>query len=118
MEEDTPISLRERKYAQTKLALLHAAVEKMREKPLEAISVKELCDTVPVSEMTFYNYFPKKTDLLKYFIQITFIEMAWYLQYAVKNKTNLEMVEELVDFLARKVVGNSFIMTETNQPVF
>jgi AcrR family transcriptional regulator len=113
MEEDTPISLRERKYAQTKLALLHAAIEKMREKPLEAISVKELCDTVPVSEMTFYNYFPKKTDLLKYFIQITFIEMAWYLQYAVKNKTNLEMVEELVDFLARKVVGNSFIMTET-----
>lgn len=113
MGEDTSISLRERKYAQTKLALLHAAIEKMKEKRLESISVKELCEVIPVSEMTFYNYFPKKTDLLKYFIQITFIEMAWYLQYAVKNRTNLEMVEELVDFIARKVVGNPFVMTET-----
>jgi AcrR family transcriptional regulator len=113
MEENTPISLRERKYAQTKLALLHAAVEKMKEKRLEAISVKELCETIPVSEMTFYNYFPKKTDLLVYYIQITFIEMAWYLQHAVKNKTNLEMVEELFDFASRKVIANPFVMTET-----
>ncbi len=112
-EENTTISLRERKYAQTKLAILQAAIEKMKEKPLEAISVKELCDTVSVSEMTFYNYFPKKTDLLVYYIQVTIIESAWYLQNAVKNKTNLEMVETFFDFAARKVAGNPFIMSET-----
>lgn len=112
-EENATISLRERKYAQTKLALLHAAIEKMQEKPLEAISVKELCDTVLVSEMTFYNYFPKKTDLLVYYIQVTIIESAWYLQNAVKNKTNLEMVEEFFDFAVRKVAAHPFVMTET-----
>jgi AcrR family transcriptional regulator len=113
MGDINDLSLRERKYAQTKLALLHAAIEKMKEKPLEAISVKELCETIPVSEMTFYNYFPKKTDLLVYYLQIMSIEATWYLQNAVKGKTNLEMIEEFFDFVARKITRDSSIMSET-----
>lgn len=113
MEDRPTLSLRERKYAQTKLALLRAATERMKVKPLDVISVKELCDAIPVSEMTFYNYFPKKTDLLVYYFQVTTLEAAWYLQHAVKNKTHLEMVEECFDFMARKLVADPSVMTET-----
>lgn len=58
------LSLREKKYAKTKLALLDAATERIGEKTFDAISVKELCEQAEVSEATFFNYFPKKQDLL------------------------------------------------------
>jgi AcrR family transcriptional regulator len=113
MDRDTVFSLRERNYAQTKLALLRVAIRKIEERPLSDISVKELCEAVPVSEMTFYNYFPKKTDLLVYYIQISALETAWYLKNAVKNKASIEMVEACFDFLVRKVVAEPLMMSET-----
>lgn len=113
MNEDTNIPLRERKFAQTKLALLKVAIEKMKMKPLEAISVKELCEATMISEMTFYKYFPKKTDLLVYYLQVVVLEIAWYLQHGVKSKTNLEMVEECFDLAIRKMFGNLSVMSET-----
>jgi AcrR family transcriptional regulator len=113
MKRETAFSLQERNYAQTKLALLRVAMRKIEERQLSDISVKELCEAVPVSEMTFYNYFSKKTDLLVYYIQISALETAWYLEHAVKNKTPIEMVETCFDFLARKVAAEPLVMSET-----
>jgi AcrR family transcriptional regulator len=113
MDRDLVFSLRERNYAQTKLALLQAAIRKIEDRPLADISVKELCEAVPVSELTFYNYFSKKTDLLVYYIQIIALETAWYLNNAVKSKTSLEMIEACIDFLARKVAAEPLMMSET-----
>ncbi len=113
MNRDIAFSLRERNYAQTKLALLHVAIEKIQKRSLADISVKEICEAVPVSEMTFYNYFPRKTDLLVYYIQVISLEAAWYLQHAVKHKTHLEMLEECFDFMARKLAAEPLMMTET-----
>lgn len=113
MNRDLVFSLRERNYAQTKLALLRVAIGKIQTRALADISVKEICEVVPVSEMTFYNYFPKKTDLLVYYLQITMLETAWYLHNAVKNKAALGMVEAYLDFLIRKVVAEPLMMTET-----
>lgn len=113
MKSTRDLSLRERKHAQTKLALLRTAIRKIQEKPLSALSVKELCDAVSVSEMTFYNYFPQKSDLLVYYIQIMILEAAWYLENALKQKTALEMVEACVDFLARKLAAEPLVMSET-----
>lgn len=96
-----------------KLALLRVAIEKMQEKPLDAISVRELCAAADTQEIRFYTYFTNKTDLLRYYFQITVIEIAWYLRYAVKNKTNLALIETLFDFTARKVMGYPSIMSET-----
>jgi AcrR family transcriptional regulator len=113
MERSSLFSIQERNYAQMKLALLRVATEKIQTRSLSDISVKEICDAVPVSEMTFYNYFPKKTDLLYYYLQVTSLEAIWYLQHAVKQKTHLEMVEECFDFMARKLAAEPLMMTET-----
>jgi AcrR family transcriptional regulator len=107
------ISLRQRKHAQTKVALAQAAMERLRKNRLDDISVKELCETIPISEVTFYNYFPRKTDLLIYYIQVISLEAAWYLQHAVKEKSSLEMVEECLDFMGRKLAAEPLMMTET-----
>jgi hypothetical protein len=78
MNEQPDFPLRQRKYARTKLALMNAALERLKDKSLEEISVRELCEEAEVSEATFFNYFPSKTDLLVYFVQLWTIEAGWH----------------------------------------
>src|SRR5215210_4290457 len=78
----TAISLRERKFAKTKLALLRAAVTRLEQKRLSEITVKELCEHVQVSEATFFNYFPRKDDLLHYFTRIWTLEVLLHARQA------------------------------------
>lgn len=112
MEKEYTFSLRERKHAQTKIALAQAVMERLRTKRLKDISVKEVCETIPVSEVTFYNYFPKKTDVLVYILQLWRLEMQWHLLVWEGKKSNLEVIETYFDFAARGVEEYPGVMAE------
>ena len=112
MEKDYAISLRERKHAQTKIALAEAVMERLKTKRLKDISVKEVCETIPVSEVTFYNYFPKKTDVLVYILQLWHLEMQWHLLGWEEEKSNLEVIEAYFDFAAQGVEEYPGVMAE------
>ena len=112
MDEQNTYRDRESDAIQTKLTLLRAAIERMKTQPLETISVRELCAAASTPVATFHTYFTKKTDLLEYYFQISILEIAWYLENAMKDKTNLGLVEALFDFAARKVIGYPSIMSE------
>ena len=117
LERSSPIasrqfSLRERKFARTKLALLQAALERMRDKKLDEIPVKELCDEVEVSEATFFNYFPKKNDLLHYLIQVWTIEVAWHAQSTVGEECGLRFIEQVFDYTGKKLADHPRLMLE------
>lgn len=112
MFEGHNISLRERKYAQTKIALVNAAIKLMKEKRLEDIALKELCDAIPISEMTFYHYFPKKTDLLLYVIQLWGLEMAWKHKQWEQEKSGLEMIEAMFEAAAQKIEEHPILFGE------
>jgi AcrR family transcriptional regulator len=71
------LPLRQRKFAETKLGLLDAALEAIRTRPLDEVPVRVLCAAVSISEATFFNYFPKKSGLLSYYVQLWSIEMTW-----------------------------------------
>jgi AcrR family transcriptional regulator len=105
-------SLRERKFAKTKLALLQAAVERMRSKRLDEIPVKELCDEAEVSEATFFNYFPKKNDLLHYLIRVWTIEVAWHARDAVGDDDGFSFIEHVFDYTGRKLADHPRLMLE------
>lgn len=111
MQDQKTISLRERKYAQTKLALLNKALDKLKEKSFEDISVKELCETIPISEVTFFNYFPRKSDLIVYFIQLWMIEVYSWVANRVGTGGGLAAIEEIFDYTASKLPENPHIMT-------
>ena len=55
--KETRYSLRERKYAKTKISLANAFMERLKTKRFSDIAIKEVCENVEVSEGTFYNYF-------------------------------------------------------------
>ena len=94
------IPLRERKQARTRLALLDATIERMRENSLSDITVEELCQKVEVSKGTFFRYFPHKTDLILYYIRLWSIEVTWHATRAAGGSPGLAMIEEVFGWTA------------------
>ncbi len=106
------LSLRERKFARTKLGLLHAALERIEQRPLDEISVKELCAAAEVSEATFFNYFPKKADILTYHTQLWSLEIAWHLAASEAPPSGLAAIAEIFRLAARKIQAQPGVMGE------
>ena len=101
---ETPkLSLRERKFARTKLGLLNAALARVEQRPLDEISVKELCAAAEVSEATFFNYFPRKSDILLYFSQLWSLEISWHLASTPEPLNGLPAIAEIFRLAARKI---------------
>jgi AcrR family transcriptional regulator len=106
------LPLRQRKYARTKLGLLHAALEEIRARPLEEVRVKDLCQAVEISEASFFNYFPRKSDLLVYYVQLWSIEMAWHARRLAETRGGLAAIEEIFRITADRTVENPAPMGE------
>lgn len=106
------LPLRQRKYARTKLGLLDATLGALREHPLEEVPVKALCEVASISEASFFNYFPRKTDLLVYYIQLWSIEMAWYARQFAEARGGLAAIEEIFAMTAQRVAENPAPMGE------
>lgn len=75
------IGLRERKFAKTRLSLAEALVTRLEQSPLEEIIVRDLAEAAEVSEATFFNYFPRKADLLDYYTQLWMLDLNWRCQH-------------------------------------
>lgn len=106
------ISLRERKKAQVKLGLLNAMTSRLGKQSFEQISVRDLCVEVEISEATFFNYFPRKNDLLVYFIQVWSIEVAWHCENSLKNQSAIEQILEIFRFTGKRLEHEPWIMEE------
>ena len=74
------LSLREKKQATLKLKILDTFDEKLKTKALADISVKEVAKELDISEMTFFNYFGSKKEVLVYFIELWSLEMQMHIE--------------------------------------
>lgn len=70
-------SLRERKHARTKIAIMNAFIERLGKAPFEDISVREICESIEISEGTFFNYFSEKIDIINYYARLLFLKIVW-----------------------------------------
>ena len=101
--EEQHFPLRERKHAKTKVALTMAFVERLKSARLDDISIKEVCDSVEVSEGTFYNYFPAKIDLIYYYQQLMDLKIIWGTQRGAKKDSFLHRIDVMVDVLVKEI---------------
>jgi AcrR family transcriptional regulator len=105
-------SLRERKFARTRLALAEVVTHHLENAPLEALSVKSLCERAQISEATFFNYFPKKEDIVVYLDKLWSLELNWYgLQVAGQQK-GLPVIEALFRYAAIQIQKKPGLMGE------
>jgi AcrR family transcriptional regulator len=95
----TQISLRERKHATQKLKILDTFDEKLKEKSLADISVKEIAKELEISEMTFFNYFGSKKEVLIYFIELWSLEM----QVLIEGREPMESIYLIFEETSRMI---------------
>ena len=105
-------SLRERKFARTRLALAEAASHHLEAASFEALSVKSLCERVQISEATFFNYFPKKEDLIVYLDRLWTLELNWYGQQAMQQHQGLAVIDALFRYTSIQIQKKPGLMGE------
>jgi AcrR family transcriptional regulator len=101
--EEQHFPLRERKHAKTKVALTMAFVERLKSARLDEISIKEVCDSVDISEATFYNYFPAKIDLIYYYQQLLALKIIWETNRKAKEDSPLHRIDVFFDVLTQQI---------------
>ncbi|MGG1663526.1 TetR/AcrR family transcriptional regulator [Brevibacillus sp. NRS-1366] len=87
------ISLRERKKAKTRLALLKACLDLIGEGNFRNVLVEDICQRAEVSKVTFFKFFPKKEDLLIYFMSIWQAEC--YVELSSSSKRGWDAVRHI-----------------------
>ena len=112
MSKPPRFSLRERKFARTRLALAEIVTTHLENAPLEALSVRALCERAQISEATFFNYFPKKEAIVVYLDTLWSLELNWYgLQVAAQQK-GLSVIEALFRYAAIQIQKKPGLMGE------
>ena len=113
IEKLNTLPQRQKKYAKTKTALLHALLDALERQRLSEIKIKSLAQKAEVSEPTFFNYFDSKSDMLVYAIQMWSIEMNALAMRCEKEATSYkEIIKNIFLETAKQIAEHPQIMRE------
>jgi AcrR family transcriptional regulator len=112
MADSSRPSLRQRKFAKTRLALAEAVTHHLEAAPFDTLSVKALCERVQISEATFFNYFPRKEDLIVYLDRLWTLELNWYGRQAEMQGKGLAVIEALFRYTSIQIQKKPGLMAE------
>lgn len=104
----TDISLREIKKARTKLALYEAGMALMEDKMFHEVMLDDICRNAEVSRVTFFKFFPKKEDLLVYFMRVWLTERI--IEIETEQKKGFAAVRHLLNMVAKQTEKMSGIL--------
>jgi len=107
--ETKEYSLRERKHAQTKIALMNAFIKRLERTRFEEISIREICKIVEVSEGTFFNYFSAKIDIIHYYSSLVFLKVFWKAQKESPTGKHLAFIEAIFKNVAVEISNGNII---------
>ncbi len=79
----------------TKQLLKDALTKLLKEKPLEKITIQELCQTAQINRTTFYKYYGNQHDLLKE-IQQEFLDAV---ENALRFKEGHEVLPSILQYI-------------------
>ena len=104
--------LRQRKFARTRLGLAHVLADALGSQRFDEIPVKHLCRAAEVSDATFFNYFPRKQDLLAYLGHLWVLELGWHVQAAAQSGRGIPVIEVLFAQVARTCERRPGVLAE------
>lgn len=104
--------LRQRKFARTRLALARVLAEALTDTAFDDIPVKRLCRDAEVSEATFFNYFPRKQDLMAYLAHLWLLELGWRMREAAADSSGIGAIEQLFAEVARTCERRPRVLAE------
>lgn len=102
-------ALREKKHARTKLAIMRAFIERLKNSRYDNISIREVCENVEVSEGTFFNYFPEKIDIINYYMHLVVLKTAWKSKKINSRGRYLDLIDKSFETLAEEFTNPNLI---------
>ena len=100
-------SLREKKHAKTKIAIMNAFMERLKHSRFDDISIKKVCEDAEVAEGTFFNYFPEKIDVIGYYLYLTTLKMIWKAQKETSTGKYLPLIDSVFSQLSEEWNNNN-----------
>lgn len=104
--------LRDRKKANTRLAILDSVINHLHTQPLANITIEEICDDVEISRGTFFQYFPQKTDVLVFYGLLWNLEAMWLATKSPDITPGLSALERAFDEHSKKVADHPQLWME------
>lgn len=116
-------SLREKKHARTKIAIMDAFMERLKHDSFDDISIREVCKDAEVAEGTFFNYFPAKIDVIGYYLYLTTTRIIWKARKEVPPGKYLPLIDSAFRQLSEELDSNglvyqifSVLLTQSKKP--
>jgi AcrR family transcriptional regulator len=93
----------------TKKVLQESLVTLMKEKSIQEITIKEICECSGISRSTFYSYYNDPRDLLRQIEEETFIETNKIIQPYINmvTKSNSRETTALIQDILQSIADNS-----------
>ncbi|HOW35198.1 MAG TPA: TetR/AcrR family transcriptional regulator [Candidatus Omnitrophota bacterium] len=102
-------SLREKKYARTKVGLMNAFMERLKYNRFDDISIREVCQEVEVAEGTFFNYFPEKIDVVGYYLHLATLKIIWKAKKEAPAGKYLSLIDSVLSQMSLELNNNNVI---------
>ncbi|MGD2056952.1 MAG: TetR family transcriptional regulator [Gammaproteobacteria bacterium] len=112
MAASSRFTLRARKFARTRISLAEIVAHHLETASLETLSVKALCERAQISEATFFNYFPRKEDLVVYLDTLWSLELNWYGRQVAGQQPGLAVIDALFRYTAIQIQKKPGLMAE------
>ncbi|MCM8812635.1 MAG: hypothetical protein NC924_01700 [Candidatus Omnitrophica bacterium] len=109
--ENERFPLREKKFAKTKIALANAFIERLQACRLDEIAIGDVCAGIDISAGTFFNYFPRKIDVVYYYNQLLSIKVLWRAMRQAAGRPVLAQIDA-VFAVVREEYANPTIVYE------
>lgn len=104
----------------TRIVLKESFMKRLQEKPLQKITITEVCETADINRSTFYTHYKDLYDLL-YQIEDDVIEDLSQTLSAynyTENEEAVEMTEKLLEYLAENHESCQILFSEHGDPTF
>ena len=107
-----PYSIREEKRSATKLSILQSLIQRIESQALEDISIKDICKGANIAVATFFLYFPQKTSILDYFIQLWSVEISWRISGKLESLPPIAIIEDVFDYTGLRATQKPELFAE------
>ncbi len=118
VRKEDEISFRDEKYARIKIAILNETLEQLKHTNFDDILIVDLCKNTGISKRTFFNYFPLKSHIILYLLQIWIIEITTSVYHIHGVTAGLELVYTGFEQFAQKIIQHPSIILEIVKNVF
>ncbi len=116
--KENVITLREEKYAKVKIAILNETLAQLEHTDFDNIIITDLCRKTGISKRTFFNYFPLKSHIILYLLQIWIIEITTNAYKTHGLSAGLELIYTGFEQFGQKMIQHPTIILEMIKNVF